>query len=148
MMIDLALTEDGDLYLGAPKYNDDGTLALNSEGKPIQDLTYVHSEDTLKQIIYCRLKTQAPDWFFYPELGANLEDLIGELNTRENGAIGEGLIRSALMYDNFLTSEQIEVRAMPVNKDEMMIFLTVTTDDDTIKLQIPFSYTEGLKGVL
>lgn len=136
VITDLILTDDGDLVLTADDVGSDGNL--------IQDLSYISLEEALQQIVKSRIRTDAPDWFIHPTMGGNLSDLIGEPNTRENAALGVEALTRVLTYDNFLTLEQIEVRAVPINKQDIIFYINITVESGDITIPIPFSYTEGL----
>ncbi len=158
--IDWSITEDGDLVLGSPKvdtnnntlyYHDDGTTDINQfkngrEGKPVCDLAYTMGKDAWKQLIFDRLKTDAPDWFHHPNMGGNLTDLIGEPNTRETANIGMQSIMNALTYGALLSPHLINIRPIPINVEEILFFLTIDIDDsEPYRLPIVFNLNSGLK---
>lgn len=146
--VDLAFTPDGDLILGEQAHDSNDNPLSTDDGRPIRDLTYVTGEEAIKQLVTNRIKTQAPDWFLHPQMGGNLEDLIGEPNTRETGEVGVQKLYDVLTYDGFLHRNQLEIRAVPVSLKEVIFFITVTFDseDYEVVVPVPFSYTEGLKG--
>jgi hypothetical protein len=160
--IDWSMTEEGDLVLGAPKvdasnntlyYHDDESIDIyefkdGRAGKKICDLAYTIGRDAWKQIIFNRLKTDAPDWFHHPKMGGNLTDFIGELNTRETGNLGAEAITTALTYAGLLTADQVNVRPVPINAEEIMFFITINIDDsEPYRLPIVFNLNSGLKEV-
>lgn len=160
--MDWGFTEDGDLQLGAPKvddnnnvlyYHEDDTVSIEpihngKEGKMIRDLTYVLDRNAMKQVIYNRLKTDAPDWYHHPNMGGNLTDLIGEPNTRDTGNLGVSYITDALTYDGFISPMQLSVRAVPTSPEEIIFFITIAmTDGETYRLPLTFNLTHGLKEV-
>lgn len=134
MRIDLAMSMSkdgaGDIILSVPR-----------NGKV--DLAISYEEDVLKQMIYSRLKTQNPDWFMHEGIGANLEDLIGEPNTRETAAKGVSLIKQSLMYGGFLTLYEFSVRAVPVNNKEVLFIVKIHSSDEIV-IPILFDYEHGI----
>jgi hypothetical protein len=127
----------GDLELAAP--------TIDENGDQIVDLALSYGQDVIKQIVYARIKTQAPDWFIHPKLGGNLEDLIGEPNTRETAEKGIKLITNALKYDNFLEDSDFTVRVVPINKDEILFVIRILNLSEEILIPIQFSYNYGMK---
>ncbi len=127
----------GDLQITAPR--------VDSEGNTVVDLAISYSNQVIKQIVYSRIITQAPDWFVHPTLGGNLEDLIGEPNTKETAQLGVRAITDALTYDNFLDIGSFTVKAVPVNRDEILFVIRVEGwQQDTI-IPIQFNYNYGMK---
>lgn len=159
--IDFGMTDDGDLSLGAPKYSDnnellyiysDGTISIEKQrgeefGRMICDMTYTYDNNTFKQIILNRLRTDAPDWFHYPTLGGNLTDLIGEPNTQATGELGQTLIYNALTYGGLFAPSELSVRAVPVNEEEIMFLITVTNSSQSYRLPLILNLNHGLKEV-
>ena len=127
----------GDIQTSAPRTNEDG--------EQVFDIALSYGVDTLKQNIYARVKTQAPDWFLHPNLGGNLEDLIGEPNTRDTAQKGIKLIHDALTYGDFLTDGEFNVKAVPINKEEVVFFIVVDGVTGQVTVPIQFSYNYGMK---
>lgn len=114
-MSDLYLTELGD-------------LALSPEG----DLAYVDNawRDHSQQA-YIRLKTAIGDFLLYPELGADLERLIGMPQTVETGELGKFLIYKALTRDSVLSAYPIDVKAIPVSYSSIRFNIYITSGSRT-----------------
>ncbi|MCW4012302.1 MAG: hypothetical protein NWF07_04835 [Candidatus Bathyarchaeota archaeon] len=142
MGIDLSMTlfsdeDSGDLQLAAATYTEGGVEK--------RDLALTTSQDAIKQIVYSRIRTQAPDWFLHPSLGGNLEDLIGEPNTKETARVGIQSIQDALTYDGFMGMGQFEIRAIPISADEIVFIIKIYYDNQDIIIPLAFSYTYGLQ---
>jgi hypothetical protein len=159
---DFGFSEDGDLILGAPKYDStgnllyiysDGAISVDSsrgaeDGRLVRDFTYSFGTSAYKQIIINRLKTDAPDWFHYPNMGGNLTDLIGEPNTRETGELGVSLITTVLTYNGLFGEKDISVRAVPINGEEIMFMITISDDNNqSYRLPLVFNLNHGIKEV-
>lgn len=128
----------GDMELSAPKINEDG--------ERIVDLGVSYGADALKQIAYTRIRTQAPDWLIHPNMGGNLEDLIGEPNTRNTAQRGVKMIRDALTYGEFLSVGEFTVKAVPVNKEEILFIVRIDNWlGEEVVLPIQFNYNYGMK---
>lgn len=160
--IDFACTDDGDLVLGTASIDSDGnilylhadgTIDTNQyqdgvEGKTIRDMAYNIGSDAYKQIILNRLRTDAPDWFHYPQMGGNLTDLIGEPNNRATGDAGVQYIMDALTFGDLFNTNQVSVRAVPINANEIMFMITITSSTTGIyRLPLIFNLNYGLKEV-
>lgn len=157
---DWGFTDDGDLALGAPKVNDNGeTLFLHPDGtvstEGVDDAVYVRdiplkrNQQELEQIIINRLRTEAPDWFHYPNMGGNLSDLIGESNTRATGDMGVQRIREALTYRGLMNEEHIHVRPVPIAPYEILFVITISDSNGRTMSRIPltFNLQHGIQGV-
>ena len=98
-MPDLYFSEDGDL-----KTSVSGDVAI----------TYSESRN-LAQQIYLRVMTVLGDFPLYPNMGAEIEKLIGMPQTKETGTLGEKIIMEALDRDGRLKNRPISVKAVPVS---------------------------------
>lgn len=134
------MTEEGDLIMGSPKTDEDGKLLYvdmfgdrttdASRGTLIRDIPLHVAENAEKQVIHNRLKTDAPDWFLHPDIGGNLSELIGEPNTRATGDKGVEMIRQTLIYDGFVTENNLSVRAVPVDARTIIFYVEVKNDSE------------------
>ncbi len=141
--IDLRLLNDGDLAT-IPALYPDGTEILDENDNPMFDLTLSVDHNTVIQGVLTRIKTYRMDWYTYPTLGANLEDYIGEQNTRETAAAATRSIVSALTDDGFIAPHNLSVHAVPVNHEEIIFFIRVTyTRDVVTTIPIIFRFSDG-----
>lgn len=160
--IDFAMTPEGDLDFGAPQTDENGNvlylhfdLTVTTDqykngilGKPMREMAYVIGRDAWKQIIYNRLRTDAPSWYHHPRMGGNLTDLIGEPQTEATGILGVKYIINALTYEGLFTMAQISVRATPINSTEIVFFIDIDIDDgEPYRLPVVFNLDYGLKEV-
>ena len=96
-MADLYFSEDGDLKISVNK----DVAATQSEAR------------NLAQQIYLRIMTELGDFLIYPDLGAQLDKLMGMPQTPQTGKYGEKLITDALMRDGRLRGRPLSVKAIP-----------------------------------
>ena len=129
--------EGGDLQLSAP--------FTNKNGEVVADLALAYGNQVTRNIVYTRIRTQAPNWFLHPTLGGNLEDLVGEPNTKDTAQRGVTFITNALMYDNFLEEDRFTVRAIPVNREEILFVIVINSRPNDIVVPIQFNYNYGMK---
>lgn len=108
--MDLYLTEAGDLAISS-----DGDLAL----------TETVWRD-LSQQAYLRLMTQINDFVLYPNIGADLESLIGMTQSEETAEIGKQLILSALNREGRFIGLPIEIKAVPTSFQSIRFDIYIT----------------------
>lgn len=129
--VDFGFSDEGDLVLGDQVVNQEGELLFidednnvttieSSSTKPLRDMSYAYGNHSEKIVIQNRLKTENPDWYLHPTIGADLSDIIGEPNTKEVGDRGAQLIKRALTYDGYYKQQEVQVRAVPVSLNELL----------------------------
>lgn len=126
-LLDLATDDGGDIQVG---YNG--------------DILIVRNEDVVAQEIQWRLKTVRGDWILEPECGADLETLIGQPNSPKTGALMESLISRALTHDGFLNGEIEILRAVPVNREEIVGVISIRYGDTLFTETITVDLKEGV----
>lgn len=153
---DWTFSEDGDLVLGDPRVDlngnvlyqhTDGTVDTDKrdDGREIRDLDTVTYLEAEKQLIFNRLRTDAPDWYAHPSMGGNLTDLIGEPNTKITGAKGAALIQRALAYNNLYDPAQVSVRPVPISLNELLFMIEITKPlTQSFRLPLVFNLVTGL----
>lgn len=130
---DWRFSEEGDLELGSPRFNENGELIYvdiygnistdPAEGIPVQDIARHSERNVIKQVLRNRLLTDAPDWYHHPDMGGNLSDLTGEPNTRETANRGVALITNAIAYDNYINPSELSVRAVPISATSILFYI-------------------------
>jgi hypothetical protein len=125
-MDDIYLTDAGDIEVG-----------------PNGDLKLVRGNDELVQGIRFRCMTVAGDFLLQPACGASLEDLLGEPNTRETGALMETLIINALTHDGFISPDILSVTAFPISLSTISALIVVTTTEAPIRVSTTIDLVEG-----
>lgn len=154
MKLDFRFSEEGDLVLGAPSYNEFDELLYvdpsgeysteEADGHLVRDIAIQVSNLVDKQVIINRIKTDNPDWVIHPEIGSNLSDLQGMPNTRETGEYGVELIERSLTNDNFIHEEDLIVRAVPVSGEEILFHITVSFNTGELVLPILYNLEHGV----
>jgi len=153
---DWRFTEDGDIELGPPKTNDQGQLLYINRfgevstdpaegGHLISDIPLFIDVDAMKQVVKNRIRTDAPDWMLHPKMGGNLSDLVGEPNTRATGEKGEALLREAILYQGFISSEALNVRAVPVNPETILFYIEIKEETEVpVAYPVLFNLEHGI----
>ena len=126
-LLDLATDEKGEIQVG---YNGDLLVARDA--------------DAVIQEILWRLKTTQGDWVLKPSCGANLEFAIGLPNDAATAGQIESQVYQALTHDGFLTNELEDLRVVPINRDQVAIFITARYGDDPFTLPIVLDLQEGV----
>jgi hypothetical protein len=109
--IDLAWTLNGDLAIGK-----DGDIADTSH-----DVL-----KSLRQEIRTRVRSSLEDWEMHPEIGADLDEIIGESNNKTTAEKGKNRIIDSLVRGNFMSEGDIKVKYVPVDQNRLLYILTVS----------------------
>lgn len=130
-----------------PRYNKtdldlskDGDLTIDETG----DLALSFDEDCAKDDISVRLLTQNPDWYDYPSIGADLDEMIGEPNDRKTAEEIIKRIRACLTMYNLIPASDLDVVAIPVSQDEVLFYIAITSVGRKINTAIKFNYELGI----
>ncbi|MEB2276893.1 hypothetical protein LAV82_23015 [Bacillus sp. ILBB4] len=114
--------------------NVDGDFIADETG----DFAMTSEAESARQDINNRVRTQKTDWRSHPNIGADLELLEGEPNTRETGQRGQSQIYETLTYDNRFDIADLEVRAVPTSIEQIDFYTMLNTDrNGTIVLTQP-----------
>lgn len=129
-MLDLML-KDGDIVF------DNGTnLGLN--------FSEIDSETSIAQTIYCRLKSCTIDWF-YDDVGADLEQLLGEPNTEENANRGSSLIINSLTKDGLISEDNIVVKPIPIDNFTINYYVAISLKNGVnLKYEVSLALNSGI----
>ncbi len=161
MRVDFRLTPEGDLDLGPQQTDANGNLlyyqhyaglaALPMEttrpgdgAVPIRDAGLVYLQEADLQLIKSRVQTDNPDWHWFPQVGANLSDLIGRRNNPATAAAGKAQILAALTYDNAFKAEDITIDAIPVGVNELLFDLRLTNRTGSYRFLLTLDVTIGV----
>lgn len=106
--IDLKVTPSGDISIGANK-----------------DLELAYPSGVLKQDITFRIRTEFNDFTPHPDIGAALEEIIGEPNNRETCSRGEFKIRHSLTSDARIRPNDLIVKGVPISMNNIVYYLFV-----------------------
>ena len=104
------------------KLTPDGDLALTPGG----DLALAEGADFIQQSAYNRLRSVTVDWF-YDHIGADLEDFIGQPNSRETADRIVAQLTNSLVQDGLVSSGDVYIRPVPVDKSNILLFVFINT---------------------
>lgn len=114
MPVDLYWTLDGDFAFG-----EDGDL---------KDTSFDVFR-SLWQEMRTRCRSSFRDWALHPMLGANLDELLGEMNNKATAEEGKTRLLSALTQGGFLPRSAIRIRYLPIGRHRLLYDITVTVGD-------------------
>lgn len=95
------------------------------------DFALTSPYESARQDMTNRIRTQKGDWRSHPKIGADLELLEGEPNTRETGQKGEQMIYETLTYDNRFDITDLHIRAVPTSIETIEFYTMLDTSDGT-----------------
>ena len=108
--IDMRWTWNGDYGLGL-----DGDLLDTSN-----DLLL-----SLIQDCHTVCASELKDWEIYPNLGANLDDFIGEPNTRSRALLIHDRVQLGLVGAGIVADRDLTVNVVPIHRHKVLIILTI-----------------------
>lgn len=134
--IDLRFSWNGDFDLGDTKdfkdTSDDGLEALTQE-------------------IHGIAASALGDWEIYPNLGAGLDDFVGEPNLRRIGDSIHDRLSLSLISSDIVQEEDLSIRVLPVHIHKLLIVVRVNAiptpfnnlaDENYLQVQLIFDFVE------
>jgi len=115
--IDIQVSASGDL-----------TVAPNG------DLQLAAPSGCLKQDIAFRLRTDQYDFAPHPNLGANLDSLIGQQNNSITRDLGESYIVNSLTFDGRVSPGDLMVKGVPINLSNIVYYVFVRDGMTTVNV--------------
>lgn len=130
---DIAFTDDGDINFTQVDF-----MLQYSE------VDEVSKYDVLKQIVINRVKSIKPDWF-YDNVGANLESILGKENSKETAQLGAQLIIESLAGDGYIDENNIYVKPIPTDLFTIVYYLAIrVSDNDALQFKINIALNAGV----
>lgn len=104
------------------------------------------SRETLQQDIMFRARTEADDFGPHPNVGADLQSLVGEPNNRENASRAEKNLYMSLTRDGRVSSRDLRVKAVPISMGSIAVytFVSSATEDVNIYTAAVLNYENGV----
>jgi len=123
-----------DLYLSP-----EGDLVIRSG-----DLRAVTENEYLLQSARSRIKSIKSDWF-YDHIGADLESILGEPNTREISDLGKAKIITALTEDDMFTLDDVYIKDAPTGRNSVLYIVALkTTSGSPMILNVTMDLVRGI----
>lgn len=76
-----------------------------------------------------RIRTQRTDWRSHPQIGADLELVIGMPNTRETASKIQSSMLQTLLYDGRFQAQDVNVRVVPTAVSHVDTYTMIDTND-------------------
>ena len=119
-----------------------GDLVIDSD----KDLKLAKPSGVLKQDIAFRARTEDLDFEPHPHVGADLQSLVGEPNTREAAEEAEDKLFKSLTKDGRIMQNDARIKAVPINRDEIVLYTFINSSNYDSKLftTAVLNYTDGI----
>jgi hypothetical protein len=105
---------------------------------------------SLVQEIRTRLEASMGDWKVYTNIGANLEDFVGQLNNKTTAEGVKLRVKDSLTKDGFIAPQDINIMYMPVTRDQLLVRLTVKVrktvrngNSESLTMGLLYQYSEN-----
>lgn len=138
--MDFTITNDGDLNI--EKYHN-GTITENH-------ISTSTGDKLRNQIAMCRIISITHDWY-YDNIGANLEQLIGSPLSSSTIKHGRELIMSSLTKNEFISSDEITVEDVLTSSNSIgyNVFIKQMEVDSTfVLIEVSLDLIKGVKVLL
>ena len=106
------------------KWSLNGDLAIGKDGD-IADTSYDVLR-SLRQEVRTRVRSSLEDWELHPNLGSDLDEIIGLPNNRDTAETGKARIIESLVRDNFMSEGDIKIKYVPVDRHRLLYILTIS----------------------
>lgn len=122
-----------------------GDMVLDSN----RDFLLVTGKSVLKQDIAFRLRTDPGEFIPHLDLGAGLDDIIGEPNTRDTAKSGESKITMSLVGDGMVVNADLYVRGVPVSNEALMYYVFVNNGEGqwNVTPEVLFDLNNGITNI-
>ena len=100
-----------------------GDLAIGHNGD-IMD-TYDDPLRSLHQEIRTRVMSAVGDWRNYPEIGASLEDYVGEPNNKITAEAIKTRIVTSITRNGLVNNSDLKVQYAPIDIDKLMVRISI-----------------------
>lgn len=113
-----------------PGYYDETDVAFGWSGDfslDKGDLKTTESDglQSLKEQLHIVCSSSLGDWEIYPNKGADLDDFIGESNTRETGERIRERVMLSIIGAELVNADDLEVRVLPVSLQRVLIVIKI-----------------------
>ena len=119
-----------------------GDLVIDSD----KDLKLAKPSGVLLQDIVFRARTEDLDFEPHPHVGADLQVLVGEPNTKANAETAEDKLLRSLTKDGRIIPNDVRVKAVPISLSEIALYTFVNSSNYNSKLftTAVLNYTDGI----
>jgi hypothetical protein len=105
---------------------------------------------SLVQEVQSIISSSLNDWEEYPGIGANLDAFVGEANTKETSRLLRLRVKDALIFNNIVREDDLEIKIVPVGIHSVLIVLRIAAlatpnnslDQNSMVVSLIYDYTE------
>lgn len=123
--VDLFLSRDGDIVI---------------ENKDLKTSSF---DTYLEQSAINRIKSIKGNWF-KDNIGADMEEILGEPNTRTVAEMGKNKIITSLTEDNMFELDEVFVKVVPTSRNNVMYFVALKGYNGPIFLNFNLDLVNGI----
>lgn len=126
-----------DLY-----FTESGDFALDAKREDLLDTSNSNYRAFIQEILTRALSNKG-EWRMQPDIGANINDYLGQPN---NAVLGQRVYNSlynALTQNGFLKSSELKIDVFPISKNDIGILLTIQPHGDYQQVKLSFTYTSA-----
>lgn len=121
---------------------DDGELKFDIHNKDISKSQY---DATFRQNALCRIKSIVTDWF-NTDIGANLEEFLGEECNNETAENIISRIKTSLVYDDLLQRDDIYcIPQVESNSISILVFIRGKYSENPSLINVRIDIVGGVK---
>jgi hypothetical protein len=127
------------------KVTPSGDLNLAGTG----DFEMIQSSGVLQQDVTFRLRTNYAEFEPHPNVGADLDELIGEPNVKGTSKAGEAKINHSLTFDNMVDKADLYIRGVPVSTEKIVYYVFVNNGTEQLNVtpDVVFDMMEGMVNI-
>lgn len=120
-------------------FSDSGDFSLDSKRGDISDTTELLYRAFIQQIL-TRIESSRGDWKLEPNIGANLLNFAGKVNTPVLGNSIRLAVVNSLIQDSFIKSSELKVEVFPVSKTNIAILVLIQPKGVREQIRLAFTY--------
>ena len=107
-----------------------GDLVLDSS----KNFKFASARETLQQDVMFRARTDFNDFEPHPEVGADLQSLLGEPNSRESAVLGEKKLFTSLTKDGRIIPQDLRVKSVPISMSRIAMYTFINSSNEDINV--------------
>jgi len=87
--------------------------------------TYDDPLRSLYQEVRTRIMSALGDWVLYPDIAANIDDFVGEPNTKPTAEAIKTRVVAAVTRNGLVHSSDVDVKYSPIDVDKIMLRISI-----------------------
>jgi len=112
-----------------------------------KDIKVVSGDKYREMSAINRIKSIKIDWF-YDNIGADMEEILGEPNTEETANIGKNKIIKSLTEDSLFNLDEIFIKVVPISKNDILYMIALKSSYESNKPIVINAKLDLVKGIV